>query len=351
MASPTPRRVRLAPELALSAHCYGDPSSPAALCLHGWMDNWRTYDRVGPALAAAGLYAVCVDLPGHGGSDHLPASAHYLPTTYAAHALDAADALGLGKFWLVGHSLGAGLVAVLAGALPERVVGLVMLEGLGPSVRPAADAPSLFARGAAVGATAGAARRRAGGSTYASVADAVAQRLATVTRYQGAQTLSSEAAEALVRGALVEVGSGGAAHGEGGGGGWRFTHDRRIVGPYLSYWHEEHVAAFLRGIRCPTLVLAAAGGWPRDEAVMSRRMAALREGVTGDGGSAVVAATTPGGHHWHLDPDTAPAVCALVAAFVSEQLRGKGAGADRVSGGGGSGGAVGGGGGGGVAPA
>ena len=305
-AAPTELRVRLAPELSLAAITYGDPTSLPVVSLHGWMDNAASFAVVGPALARLGLYAVCLELPGHGQSDHRPPSCHYVVQEYAANVCEALTALGFPRFALCGHSLGAGLAPIVAAAEPRRCVGVVLLEGLGPSTRPPSEAPELFAR--AVAAKAHAQSRAGGGSSYATVADAVAQRLATVARYGGGQTLSAAGAELLVRRALVQDTA-------AAGGAWRFRHDRRIAGPYIVYWHEDHVLAILRAIRCPVLVVSATAGWPRDAGAYAARLEVLRAAAC-----SVTHVTLPGGHHLHLDPDTAPAVCDALAAWVRGSL-------------------------------
>lgn len=64
------------------------------------------FDRVGPALAAAGCYVVAFDLPGHGMSSHRPRYTFYHGIEYATTIVDVADHLGWDEFVLVGHSLG-----------------------------------------------------------------------------------------------------------------------------------------------------------------------------------------------------------------------------------------------------
>lgn len=304
MAAASVLRIRLAPELSLSALAYGDPTNFPVLACHGWMDNAASFQSIAPAMAAEGFYVVALDLPGHGHSDHRPPSAHYLPHEYAANFADAAVALGFNSYALCGHSLGGGIVSIVAALPDERCVGVIMLEGLGPSTRPVSDAPALFMRSLASHANAS----KRDGSAYDSISDAVDQRLATVARYEGNQVLSRHAAAVLVKRALVEVNEGAVTK-------FRFRHDRRIIGPYLSYWHEEHVQAFLGSIKCPVLAVTATQGWPRDAAVYAKRLELLRAASR-----SVTHVVLPGGHHHHLDPDTAPAVCEAVQRWARDVL-------------------------------
>ncbi|TCZ81442.1 alpha/beta fold hydrolase, partial [Lysobacter sp. N42] len=61
------------------------------LALHGWLDNAASFLPMAAHLP--GLDLVALDLPGHGASAHLPASADYTLVAAARAALAAADAL------------------------------------------------------------------------------------------------------------------------------------------------------------------------------------------------------------------------------------------------------------------
>lgn len=74
--------------------------------------------------------AVALDLRGHGGSEPPKDD----DNTIAAMAGDigaVVDTLGLTRFVLVGHSLGGGAALVYAGAHPDRVAGLVLVDPIG----------------------------------------------------------------------------------------------------------------------------------------------------------------------------------------------------------------------------
>ena len=303
--------ISIYPELALAFRRFSAGASASALkilCLHGWVDNCATFDVLAPALAAhLGAEVVCVDLAGHGHSAHRLASAPYLILSYAHDVLLVLDALGpawVSGVGLVGHSMGGGIASALAGAFPDRFRALVLLDNLGLSPRAAADAPAIF-RIAVLSQQQQLLQKPSGSSSvYASSDLAVDQRLLTVRQHPGSQTLSREAAERLVRRALVEV-PGVAA------GAVRFRHDRRITAPTLLYTAEEQVHAFLRAIACPTLLVTALNGWPVDKALYAARLDALRSGT-----ATLSYASLPGSHHLHLDPDTAPAVIDAVVGFM-----------------------------------
>jgi pimeloyl-ACP methyl ester carboxylesterase len=74
--------------------------------------------------------AVAYDQRGHGGSDR-PRDGVYTVEALAADLEAVADALGLTRFVLVGHSLSGTVLSIYAGAHPERVAGLVYVDAVG----------------------------------------------------------------------------------------------------------------------------------------------------------------------------------------------------------------------------
>jgi pimeloyl-ACP methyl ester carboxylesterase len=114
---------------------------PPLLLLHGFGASGRNWRGVMEALADR-RSCIAPDLPGFGASPPRPAA----PTldALADEVLALADALGIARFDLAGHSLGAALAATIAGRNPERV-GRVALTSFG--VRP--FAPELVALGVA----------------------------------------------------------------------------------------------------------------------------------------------------------------------------------------------------------
>ncbi|MFQ5679431.1 MAG: alpha/beta fold hydrolase [Gemmatimonadota bacterium] len=74
--------------------------------------------------------AVALDLRGHGESE-LPSDGDYTVPGLARDVGAVVDALGLGRFLLVGHSLGGAVAAEYAGRHPERVAGLLLVDPVG----------------------------------------------------------------------------------------------------------------------------------------------------------------------------------------------------------------------------
>lgn len=111
------------------------------ILLHGYLDLARSFHRVIEPLAAQGYRVIAPDFRGHGDSDRAPAGAYYHYMDYVADLDALFEALGLDRAHVVAHSMGGGVATRFAGARPERVRSLCLLEGVGPPAMPADVAP------------------------------------------------------------------------------------------------------------------------------------------------------------------------------------------------------------------
>jgi pimeloyl-ACP methyl ester carboxylesterase len=107
----------------------GDPSAPPLLMIHGWLSHagvWRqTFDAFRET-----HYCVAVDLLGLADSAK-PADGDYSIPAQANRILAFADALRLGRFTLIGHSMGGQIALYTAAVLaPERLVRLMDVAGV-----------------------------------------------------------------------------------------------------------------------------------------------------------------------------------------------------------------------------
>ena len=108
------------------------------LLLHGFLDlawGWVATVRAG---LAERFHVVAPDLRGHGDSDWIGPGGYYHFIDYLADVDEVARTVARGKLSLVGHSMGGSVASYYAGAFPERVHRLVLLEGLGPPEQHAA---------------------------------------------------------------------------------------------------------------------------------------------------------------------------------------------------------------------
>jgi pimeloyl-ACP methyl ester carboxylesterase len=108
----------------------GDPGSPVAVFwLHGSPNVGSPPEPLFAAAEANGLRWVSYDRPGYGGSD--PHDGRTIASA-AADVAAIADALGIGRFAVLGHSGGGPHALACAAALPERVLAAVSVSGPAP---------------------------------------------------------------------------------------------------------------------------------------------------------------------------------------------------------------------------
>ena len=104
------------------------------LAVHGLLDNAGSWGRLAPLLPP-GIRLTCLELPGHGRSDHLPPGGlyHWLELTLLLERARAA--LSLHRPVLLAHSMGAWLAGLYAALWPHRVRALIQLDGVKPISR------------------------------------------------------------------------------------------------------------------------------------------------------------------------------------------------------------------------
>ena len=268
MSAAVEQRIAL-PHLALHAQVWGDATLPPLVALHGWLDNAGSFARLAPRLAAR-YRVIALDLPGHGHSDHLAAGASYHYLDYVQLVLAAADALRLDRYSLLGHSLGAGIAALVAAASPERIERLLLIEGLGPLGDDGSHTLQRFREALAPRGDNGKPLR-----IFRDVAQAIAAR-------SMASGLPAGQARPIVERGLVEA-----------GGGWRWRSDPRLTRPSAMRLAEAQVHALLRGIAAPTALLLAQ---PATSYLPSAPMQARAECVAN-----IAVSHLGGGHHLHLE--------------------------------------------------
>jgi pimeloyl-ACP methyl ester carboxylesterase len=102
----------------------GPPDAPRVLLLHGWaFDSLAAWHRVFPLLAAT-RRVVAIDLRGHGKSDRI--RGRHTIEDLADDVAAVLDALGPGRYIVVGYSLGGLVAQAFARRHPARVAGLVL---------------------------------------------------------------------------------------------------------------------------------------------------------------------------------------------------------------------------------
>ncbi|MBE0484784.1 alpha/beta hydrolase [Marinobacter sp.] len=263
---------------------------PPVLMVHGWLDNAMTFTRLAPELAKqAAVHAI--DMAGHGHSGHRAPGCGYWLTDYVAdlselidHHFPESERYPLD---LVGHSLGGIVCALYASAFPERVRRLVMIDSLGALSRPAKETVPQLRR---------ALQKKRNGSAPATVYPDV--ETAVKIREGGLSPLSAEAARLLVPRNMRSVDDGYV---------WRT--DARLRHPTPLMMTEEQVQASLAAIQIPTLFVRAAEGLLANHKGLDARARLIPNLTTVD---------VAGGHHCHLDGNTAPVANAIERFLLND---------------------------------
>lgn len=146
-AAPRSLRVPLGTGLTYHLLEWGadDPERDHTVILvHGFLDfawGWQGIVSAGAGLGSR-YHLVAADLRGHGDSDRIGAGGYYHFFDYVADLHEVVKRVRRGRVSLVGHSMGGSVVSYYAGAFPEHVHRLVLLEGLGPPESRLEDFPA-----------------------------------------------------------------------------------------------------------------------------------------------------------------------------------------------------------------
>lgn len=267
----------------LAALQWGDAGAAPLIALHGWLDNAASFVRLAPLLASS-RRVIALDLPGHGHSAHLPEAArHYHIVDQVEYVLAFADALGLARFDLLGHSMGAGIAALTAAATPARITRLALIEGLGPLADDASTTLEHWQR-----ARAPRPARRRTPRAFTSTDAAVAARVAV-------GGLSAGEARPIVERNLVATDHG-----------WTWRSDRRLRLRTPIRIEEQQVRRLLAGITAPTLLMLAKPAAPYlPTPTMEARAACVAD---------IRVEHVAGPHHLHLRKPRA--VATLIERFL-----------------------------------
>lgn len=125
---PWPRREGAARVGGVRLHyaAWGPRAAPPLLLLHGGAANTHWWDWLAPELAGS-CRVLALDFPGHGRSDW-PRPPRYRMGDFVAAVVGFAEAMGLPRLDLVGHSMGGKVGMLVAAKHPRRVQRLVILD-------------------------------------------------------------------------------------------------------------------------------------------------------------------------------------------------------------------------------
>ena len=238
---------------------WGNDEAPPLLLVHGIHDHCHSWDWMAQSLRER-FHVLAPDLRGHGDSDWSRGSSY----SYLEYVQDVAQLVRqrrLAPVTLVSHSLGGTIASIYAGAFPDAVTRLVIIEGVGLYPRPAASPQARLRQWVdANHALAGRRPRR-----YPLLEDAF-RRMQDTNPH-----LSPEQARHLT--------THGANQNEDGTYTWKFDNYTRTPRPYDI--PNEDIAALWRCIECPVLIVNSRHGYPhrigQDGTAAHFRNATLRE--------------------------------------------------------------------------
>ncbi|WP_445362231.1 alpha/beta fold hydrolase [Microbulbifer sp. ANSA003] len=281
----TPREITLEfDHKSIAARQWGDPEGEPVIALHGWLDNCATFSRLAPLLS--GINLVAIDMPGHGRSYHRSLDANYNIWEEAEDILGVVHALGWRKFSIVAHSRGAIAGVITAGAFPDRVKRLALIDGLVPPSTEDEKAPENLAKAIAQRARYGTRKLR----VYGTFEEAVE------ARKNGMFPLTEWAAQVLTERGTREV-----------EGGYMWSNDPRLMAASTAKLNEPQIKAYLSRLKMPVQLVLAEDGI----ADMLKRLRPVLQEFPG-----IEAREIPGSHHLHLEESGAQAIAEWFGPFL-----------------------------------
>lgn len=130
-----------------SVRTAGAGGSHHVLCLHGWLGSARGWGYWPEVANLTGFTYHFLELRGYGARK--AETGTYSMAEFAEDALAYADAQGLDRFSVVGHSMGGKAAAVLAAQAPERIRAVAAITPVPPTAVPMDEVTSELFFGAA----------------------------------------------------------------------------------------------------------------------------------------------------------------------------------------------------------
>lgn len=272
--------------LELAAKQFGAAEKPAIIALHGWLDNAATYDRLAPLLTD--YRVIALDFAGHGYSAHRAEGVRYHMLDNVDDVIGFADAMGLDRFVLMGHSMGAGIATYAAASFPERIEKLILIEGIGSNTSRPDEAPKVLRQAVEDLKKAGAKRK----PVYEQRQEAI------VARSQSIGGISESAAAILCSRGLEPVENG-----------FTWRSDPRLKMSSAIRLTEEMVQAYLAALSMPVLLMRGEQSFFATTQTLQQRADQI---------PACTRVNLPGNHHLHLEAETCAAVADAINDFLNQ---------------------------------
>ncbi len=238
--------------------------------IHGWLDNAASFLSVMKALSELDpqLHLCAIDLPGHGLSEHKYGNNFYLFHDYIDDFCQLSLNFPANKHLIVGHSLGALIASCYSAAFPEKVAGLVQIEGYAPLSENEAKCVERLRSGVISRQRI----RKKPERNYSSFEQAIEQRCRV-------NQLTAEQIAPIVERGIKEV-----------DGKWVWRHDKKLKSDSLYRMSPEHTAEIMASIECPHRVILGEQGYAN---LLKNRHDSAK--------NVLETFTISGGHHCHLE--------------------------------------------------
>ncbi|MFA0496439.1 alpha/beta fold hydrolase [Vibrio sp. 10N.222.54.B11] len=255
----------------LATQQIGNPQTTATtvVFIHGWLDNSSSFNQVMQQVAkfAPNAHLVAIDLFGHGFSSHKSGS-YYPFHDYIDDLHQLVTKLSPNRLVLVGHSLGALIASCYSAAFPEKVSGLIQIEGHGPL----SEAPHETVSRLRDGVLSRLRQRRKPSRPLASLEDAIKLRA-------HANQINAELIAPIVERGIVEFENS-----------WQWRCDPNLKCDSLYRMSQAHAEAIMAAIECPQLIILGNDGFRH---LQHNRYKSVHSPLNIE--------TVPGGHHCHLE--------------------------------------------------
>lgn len=285
------RKLQLS-NIGLSALEHGKEKAAQAtlIFIHGWLDNAASFTTTMESLCqkteAENWHFLSLDLPGHGLSQHRNPDNYYPFHDYISDLHELLAQIEIKNLILVGHSLGALIASCYSAAFPEKVRGLIQIEGLGPLTECAEKSVQRLRKGVL-------SRQR----VFAKPTRRFSTRHDACLHRMHVNQLSAYQLTPIIERGTYQ-------HGEH----WYWRYDPKLVCDSLFRMTEAQGLAYLSAIECPNLLILGEQGFPQ-LAQAQQRKAALKFSEE---------VTIMGGHHCHIE--SVEEVSELIVTFVRKQL-------------------------------
>ncbi|KAM6304068.1 serine hydrolase-like protein 2 isoform 2-T2 [Podargus strigoides] len=270
----------------VAAKAWGPLEGHPVLCLHGWLDNANTFDKLIPLLPRD-CYYVAMDFSGHGLSSHRPAGSPYHFLDYVSDVRRVA----------AGGSV-AGMFSFL---YPEMVDKLILLENLGFLLAPEDTEAWLKSKRMVIDRLLSLEAKQQTPKAWSP--EAALQRLLEANRH-----LTAEGGAILLQRGATETPAG-----------LVFNRDMRVRTQSRESFTVEQCVKLLQKIQDRVLIIVAQDGLlvPHKLHSRSRFVKALREAFESTLKQHIQLAEVPGSHFVHLnEPEV---VSGIISNFLTVQ--------------------------------